>query len=75
MSIFPAPKFNKFTVERFQLESGVVLPRVNLAYQIRGTPSSQPPIVTCTAFSQSYYDLAYLRGAKLALDPKRDWII
>jgi len=75
MGIFPAPKFKRFTLERFQLESGVVFPQVNLAYWISGTPSSQPPIVTCTAFSQSYYDLAYLRGAKLALDPKKDWII
>lgn len=75
MGIFPAPKFKRFTLERFQLESGVVFPQVNLAYWISGTPSSQPPIVTCTAFSQSYYDMAYLRGAKLALDPKKDWII
>ncbi|WP_446386721.1 alpha/beta fold hydrolase [Coleofasciculus sp. B1-GNL1-01] len=57
------------------MESGVVLPNVNLAYRISGTPSSQPPIVTCTAFAQSYYDLAYLRGAKLALDAKKNWII
>jgi len=75
MGIFPAPKFNTFTLDRFELESGVVLPQVNLAYRISGTPSSQSPIVTCAAFSQSYYDVAYLRGAKLALDPKKDWII
>ncbi|MEQ9553874.1 MAG: alpha/beta fold hydrolase [Coleofasciculus sp. G3-WIS-01] len=75
MGIFPAPKFNTFTLECFQLESGVVLPQVNLAYRISGTPSSQPPIVTCTAFSQSYYDLAYLQGPDLALDLEKDWII
>ncbi|HBB31753.1 MAG TPA: hypothetical protein DDZ80_11755 [Cyanobacteria bacterium UBA8803] len=75
MTAFPAPKFNQFTLENFQLESGIVLPQVHLAYRISGTPSAKPPIVTCTAFSQTYYDLAYLRGPKLALDPKKDWIV
>ncbi|MBE9128623.1 MULTISPECIES: alpha/beta fold hydrolase [unclassified Coleofasciculus] len=75
MNRLAAPKFDTFTLKNFQLESGVVLPHIGLAYRISGTPSSKPPLLTCTAFSQTYYDLAYLRGPKLALDPKQDWII
>lgn len=75
MKLFPSPKFNIFTIANFLLESGLVLPEAHLAYKISGTPSTKPPILTCTSFAQTYYDLAYLSGPKLALDPKRDWIV
>ena len=75
MSTFANPKYDIFTVENFELESGIVLPQVDLAYRISGNPAPKPPILTCTAFAQTYYDLAYLRGPKLALDLKKDWLI
>lgn len=75
MSVSSLPKFDVFTLENFQLESGIVLPQVSLAYRISGTPTQKPPMLTCTAFSQTYHDLAYLRGPRLALDRKKDWII
>ena len=75
MKLFPSPKFHTFTVANFLLESGIVLPQIHLAYKISGTPSAKPPILTCTSFAQTYYDIAYLRGPKLALDPKQDWIV
>ncbi|HBE19813.1 MAG TPA: hypothetical protein DEG17_14275 [Cyanobacteria bacterium UBA11149] len=75
MKLFPSPKFHTFTVSNFLLESGRVLPEIHLAYKISGTPSVKPPIVTCTSFAQTYYDLAYLKGPKLALDPKQNWIV
>ncbi|MBD2104047.1 alpha/beta fold hydrolase [Leptolyngbya sp. FACHB-261] len=64
-----------FTLKDFRLESGIVLPQVQLAYQISGKPNGSLPILTCTAFSQTYDDLAYLRRPGLALDPEQNWLI
>jgi homoserine O-acetyltransferase/O-succinyltransferase len=62
-----------FTVKDFRLESGVILPGVNLAYSISGTPIQKPPILTCTSFGRAYDDLAYLYGR--SLDPAQHWIL
>lgn len=62
-----------FTVKDFQLKSGSVLPEVHLAYSISGTPSSKPPMLTCTSFGRACDDLAYLYGT--SLDPAQRWII
>ena len=70
-----APPYELFTVADFALECGVVLPEARLAYHLSGSPDASPPLLTCTAFSQNYEDLAYLRGPGLALDPSRHWII
>lgn len=70
-----APPYELFTVANFALECGAVLPEARLAYQLSGAPKAGPPLLTCTAFSQNYDDLAYLRGPGLALDPGRHRII
>ncbi|MEM7800157.1 MAG: alpha/beta fold hydrolase [Chloroflexota bacterium] len=75
MNSLEGPPFETFTVDDFQLECGDTLPRATLAYQISGGNLSRPPILTCTAFTQNYDDLAYLRVPGAPLSQNDGWMI
>lgn len=55
--------YHVFAVENFGLDCGQTLKSARLAYYVRGELGNRSPILTCTAFSQTYDDLAYLRNA------------
>lgn len=58
-------------MREFALDCGQVLPVAKLAYRVVGDVRARPPIVTCTAFSQSPADLGFLQGPGCPLDGGR----
>ena len=71
----PTPPFERFTRLNFTLECGAVLPEAHLAFHQRGRVGEGEPILTCTAFSATPLDLAYLSDPGAPLDPDRTWLI
>lgn len=65
------PPFDLFPVRDFALECGVVLPRIDLAFRVRGRLGETPPVVTTTAFSRDPSDIGYLADPAGPLDPER----
>lgn len=59
--------FERFTVTDLDLECGAVLPTATIAYHLRGWGPHARPILTCSAFAQSYGDLSYLVDEEGAL--------
>jgi homoserine O-acetyltransferase len=75
MSIPPAPPYETFAVRDFRLECGTTLPKVDLAYRLRGRIGYGAPVMTTTAFSRNPSDIGYLSEPGGPLDPARRWLI
>jgi homoserine O-acetyltransferase/O-succinyltransferase len=70
-----APPFELFGVTDFVLESGVTLPRVNLAYRQRGRVGHGLPVLMCTAFGSNPLGLGYLSAHGGPLAEEACWLI
>jgi homoserine O-acetyltransferase len=75
MSNPAAPPHEIFAVRNFKLECGVTLPRVELAFRLRGRVGYGLPVVTTTAFSHNPSDIGYLSDPGGPLDPLKGWLI
>jgi homoserine O-acetyltransferase len=71
----PAPPFDLFSVSRFALACGEVLPEARLAWRQRGAVGQGEPVLLCTAFAAMPGGLGYLTAPGGALDEARTWII
>lgn len=67
--------FEVFSVAGFRLDCGAILPETRLTYRVLGDVHSRPPLLTCSAFSQTFLDLTWLAGDGEPLDPARRPVI
>jgi homoserine O-acetyltransferase len=75
MSLPAQPPHELFETTEFPLDCGTTLPRIRLAYRIRGRLEAGPPVLTSTAFSRDPADIGYLAEAGGPLDPARRGLI
>lgn len=71
----PSPPVEFFVARDVTLDCGITVPELRLAYTVTGAIRRHPPVLTCSAFSQTHADLAYLAEPGGPLDPAKRAVI